>query len=50
MIQIKASYGGEVSTKDEIHLTQFCDLHHYFSLPKENLGQGQGRRLPLQTP
>lgn len=42
MIQIKAGYGGEVSTDNAIYLTHFCDLHHYFSLPRENLGPSRG--------
>ena len=32
MIQIKAGYDGEMSTKEAICLTEICDLHHYLSL------------------
>ena len=49
MIQIKALYGGKVSTKGEISLTDFCDLHHYFSLSKENLEQDRGKCCLCQT-
>lgn len=47
MIQIKAIYSGEVSTKYEISLTDSCDPYHYFSLPRENLEQEREGTLPL---
>lgn len=50
MIQIKAHYCGEISTNNAIYLTDFRDLHHYFSLRRENLEQGREFILPFRNP
>lgn len=36
MIRIKALYLGGMSTKDGIHLTESCDLHHRITQPNRN--------------